>query len=61
MAAVEANPGYVSEYDRPPRTQLIEIRWDTYSALKSLKMDNSSTFDMLIREALKRRYPFLDL
>jgi hypothetical protein len=46
----------------PPRDHKIRVRWDTYVSLKRLREDQSyRTFDALVREALKARYPYLDL
>jgi hypothetical protein len=52
----------VSEYDRPPPQDThIRVRWDTYLALKRLTQDTSDSADMVIRAALKKSYPWLDL
>ena len=45
-----------------PPDQIVRIRWDLYIALKRLREDFSyPTFDHLIREAVREKYPHLDI
>ena len=41
-----------------PRTQLIELRWETYAALKRIREDESYRgFDAIVRAMIQKHYP----